>query len=421
MKSRAVVSFLYSLVLGCQPEPPASSPGVELPVVDGPGGQSCGRGLAVLLTDYFSTNVAVLDPEGKTVSPSLVSSASQKMSLHAPLSGDVVFPTELTYPQLSLLDRYPTSVLTFLNIETGEVEQQVDVGSGFAANPQDYLILDEQRALVTRYEKNPRPGASQEDQGDDVLVLSRSSGKILSHLDLAALRSDSSEHLRPQRLLRWQDTILLTLAGYNARFTEAQDARVVLLDAVSLEVRGVHTLPGIKNCGDFALSPSGAELALVCSGLVDGSDSAAPSDSALLRFQLEEDESGKRGLLEVARILAADWALGPFSFTVDYAADNELLVGLYGTEEGEDAGRPDSVVRLRTDTGERHILVQSEARAFTLGQVSCLAACERCWVADAGRHALHLFRYPEQRWQEPELQVVDEDIGLPPRLIGKLP
>ena len=67
-----------------------------------------------------------------------------------------------------LIDRYPNSVITFVDTSSGAVTRQIDVSTGFPSNPHDYLETREGRALVTRYERNPKAGRAPFDAGGDV-------------------------------------------------------------------------------------------------------------------------------------------------------------------------------------------------------------------------------------------------------------
>src|SRR6185295_14337493 len=103
-------------------------------------GGACPSGLLVSSSDYKSTNISVLSPTGATLSEILISSASASTGLSTALSGDVVFPLSTpTSGRAVLIDRFPNSVLTWVNPSNAEVIHQLPVGTGFAANPQDYL------------------------------------------------------------------------------------------------------------------------------------------------------------------------------------------------------------------------------------------------------------------------------------------
>lgn len=419
-KAAFVVAF--AALGACEPEAPPTTGGVELEETFGPNGEECGRGLAVVNTDYASTSLALVDLAGRTLSGSIVSSASVRPQLNAPLGGDVVLPSGWSRGgELVLLDRYPTSVLTFLELSTGEVRGQLDVGQGFAANPQDYLELDAGRALVTRYDQNPDVDAPLERRGDDVLVVDPRDLEIRGVVDLSELRGDAGFLVRPGRMLRLGDFVLVTSTGYDARFVDAAAARIFVLDARELRIVRSVTLEGMKNCGGLSLSPSGAELAVVCSGLVRGADAAAPGDSGLVWLSTEPDEGGAPRLEELERLEAASLGFGPFLPHVAYVSDELLLAGASGAQEGADAGRPDRVFAVRrADAAAPEVLLESSRVPFSLGEIVCATGCGVCFVADATRGLVHRFELDAQALKERGSFAVESDIGLPPRLLGHL-
>ena len=133
--------------------PPGNTGGTTVP----PG--ECGRGIVVVSSDYASTNVSFVGLDGGVLSPSVVSSATTTTGLSSPFSGDVVLPTMPAFgDRIVLIDRYPASVLTWVDVVSGAVASQLAVATGFVANPQDYLEASSSRAYVTRYESNPLAG-----------------------------------------------------------------------------------------------------------------------------------------------------------------------------------------------------------------------------------------------------------------------
>jgi len=101
----------------------------------------CPAALVVANSDFTSTNISVLSPAGSVLSESIISSASAPPGLTTALSGDVVFPLEPTPGVIVLIDRFPNSVVTSVDPSTAMVMKQLPVGTGFAANPHDYLAV----------------------------------------------------------------------------------------------------------------------------------------------------------------------------------------------------------------------------------------------------------------------------------------
>ena len=97
-------------------------------------------GFAVVCSDYGSSQVALLQPDGLTAAADpLIHSGSHEAGLVLALSGDVVLPTVNGDDDLLVIDR-THGVLTWVDPATAAVTRQLAVGEGFAANPHDALL-----------------------------------------------------------------------------------------------------------------------------------------------------------------------------------------------------------------------------------------------------------------------------------------
>src|SRR6185503_14659727 len=123
-------------------------------------------------------------------------------------------------------DRFPNSVLTWLDAKSGEVQRQVNVGTGFGANPHDYVEVSKTRGYVSRYESNTKAGTEELDAGSDVLVINPKTGKLLQSIDLTT--PDDGDFLpRPSSLLRQGEELWVMLQGLSADFQSARESRIV--------------------------------------------------------------------------------------------------------------------------------------------------------------------------------------------------
>ena len=407
------VALLAALsALGCGvPEPPGSTGGTQAT----PG--ACGRGVAVVHQDdsYASTNVSLLDWSGEVLSSSFISSATSAAKLSAKLSGDVVLPTAPSSgDQLVLIDRYPASVLTWVDVKTAEVAQQLSVRSGFAANPHDYLPLGPTSALVTRLGKNPDPEAGPLDRGDDVLILDLAGPVPVASIDLAPAMAgaESKLHASPHKLVKAPGRVVVSLLAHSGDYTDAGPSRLALIDPDSRSVEQVLVLEGLYECNGLALSPDQARLALGCSGRFHGGSSSDAKESAVAIVDLGAT------LTEVARFPAEQDA--PFGFAISWASDRSVVANTFGREAATGvSARPDRVVEINLDGGERRTLLESAEAPFTLGDVRCGAACATCFVTDASRSRVHSFSVGASGL-EPGLSIdVGDAIGLPPRWLGQ--
>ncbi len=136
-------------------------------------GAACGKGTVAILTDFMSTQVALLSLEGVVQSKDFLSTASTMASGVAfALSGDVVLPhTPPLSGHVVLIDQLGSNVITWANPATAKVYAQLPVDTGFGSNPYDYLETSATTAFVTRWGNNLKPGQQAFDSGSDVLVL----------------------------------------------------------------------------------------------------------------------------------------------------------------------------------------------------------------------------------------------------------
>ena len=167
-KSLAPCYLLAAVLFACSSET-RTIPAIELMPVYNDSGELCANGLAIIESDFQSTNLSIYDLEGSAISSSFFSSASASANLNAALSVDVVLPTVLRLDDFVVIDR-AQSVLTRLDIKNTKVDAQLRVADGFFANPQDYLQL-EMQALVSRSEANPKSGSDPLSAGDDLAVI----------------------------------------------------------------------------------------------------------------------------------------------------------------------------------------------------------------------------------------------------------
>ncbi len=409
---RALASACFAtLMVGCgAPSPPGSTGGTQVT----PG--ACGRGVGVVHTDYQSTNVSLLGWDGSVLSPSFISSATAGAKLSAKLTGDVMLPTEPHAGNaLVVLDRYPASVITWVDVATAQVTAQLSVRSGFDANPHDYLAVGETRALITRFHRNPDPSAVAPDRGDDVLVVDPSGPSIVESIDLTAAMAGAPEkfHASPHRMAKVGARVVVTLLGKTADHSEAVASRLVALDPSTGSIDDVLVLDGLYECNGLAPSPDGQRVAVSCSGRFLGGSEPSVGESAVVVVAV-----GLK-LVEVTRAPAV--ADAPFAFGVAWASDSTLVANTFGRLASSSASAlPDTVVEIALPGLERRTLLESQGEAFTLGDVRCGAACGACFASDAGRRAVHRFTVEDGgRVGEATAIDVHDAIGLPPRFLGQ--
>src|SRR5690606_18812589 len=119
-----------------------------------------------------AASVGAVALDGTVLSQSLISSGSELPGLSLGLGVDIVPPTQVqSGKDIVIIDR-SNNAIDWLNLEDAEVSAQVGVGLGdFAANPYDYLLVDQELAFVSRFETNRAPGEADLDEGGDLLVI----------------------------------------------------------------------------------------------------------------------------------------------------------------------------------------------------------------------------------------------------------
>lgn len=395
-------------LLACNVTPATPTGGAELPARG-----ECPRGLAVVSSDFQSTEVALLSPEGEVRSAAFISSAvSAASGLAAPLSGDVVAAASLTRPhEIVLVDRLGTNVLSFVDARTASVRAQLPVGTGFDANPQDYLELDERRAFVPRLSENREPGREPFDSGSDLLELDPSVPAIVGSLPLPR---QPGFWPAPAALARFSDLVLVTLLHARPDYSGMADGELVGISVADHGVRYRVTLAGLKNCGRVEVSTEARFLAVACASYVDPRGAAPdPSGSGIVLLDAAHEPPR-----ELKRFAATELVGGPVQSGIELVND-ELL--LFKSQTALGSEQDNELLLLDLTTGRVESLAGAARDAaglgfgVALGGMSCRASCgDPCLVADASRGHLLRFRLSGGGLL-PEAPVEIAGAGLPPR------
>ncbi|MET0410370.1 MAG: hypothetical protein ABW217_03700 [Polyangiaceae bacterium] len=392
--------------------------GVVLPNEPGPE-QSEPRGFFVLETDYSSTSVSLVDPGGELLSPVFIGSASADTGLSTALSGDVVPPSgALAGDEVVLIDR-DAAVLTWVKLETTAVRAQLNVGTGFAANPQDYVPVSDDKSYVTRFEQNGSSGLEDFDQGSDVLIIDPSAASVVGRIDLApVLEGEDPSYLpRATRALAAGERVLLLAQAGNALF-EFLDTRLVVIDANTDAIEQVLVLEGMKSCANLALSPDGDELAIACNGAFGQDPEQGFPDAGIVIVELADE------LVEQQRFAASELG-GEQVSALSYASATSLLFTTYGrySADASELLAPDTLRRLDLERGalDEEPLVATGASAFSLGDVRCAPLAGSCVLADAESEGGVLRRFEvasDGSVSELGQVATNPELGLPPRYLG---
>lgn len=381
-------------------------------------GGSCGRGFLVAQSDYSSSNFSAYAPDGSLLSPSLGSSNVASAGLVQAFSGDTVFPTTKALgKEFVVIDRYPQSVLSYVDLSTAKVRAQLDVSSGFAANPHDYLELDAHRALVSRFDKNRRTGIAPTDTGADLLIVDPTVPAVVGSLALGGSLPKETPSLtaHPDRLLLVGNRVLVVVSLYGSNYRTSGPAYVVVFDRTSLQRLGAVEIDGVQGCSGIAVAPSHSEVAVACSGQWGDPTGASPESSAIVGLSVSDHPT------EVWRVSASSLeAPAAFGFALDYAQDNLVLFTKLGrvAASGE-IQNSDQLLVIDTVRGRVRSLLETKNEAFVLGDVRCLEGCGKCGVARAGRDpALLIWQVSTDRLVPFASARMQDGTGLPPRWLG---
>jgi hypothetical protein len=374
----------------------------------------CPSGVTVVLSDYLSTQIALSDLSGSTLSESFISTGSaQTDGLSFVLSGDVALPSEApTSGDVVLLDRFGTNVITWVDPADAVVRSQLPVGTGFESNPQDYLEIDEHTAWVTRWGQNTSAGAEDFDNGGDILIIDLDGPEIAGNIPF---KEFGDLPPRPSEMTRVGDEVLVTLDRISLDFTETGEAMVLGLDANTGELLFEEEIEGRKACGKPIVSPDGSQLALACSGaLGPAGDIEDIAQSAILIFDAKA---------RPFQIISTFEALELFGIAVQsdvaFTDESTLLVKTQTPWGGE--GNNELFV-LNLESGDTKRLLEASAdedgngKGIVYGGLFCAPGCGgTCLMPDSDEGVLQVIEAGKDGAITVGKSVrVEDSVGLPP-------
>jgi hypothetical protein len=382
----------------------------------------CPAAALVVMSDFSSTQIALTKLSGDTLCGSYFSTArAEAKPVAFALSGDVVLPsTRPASGRAVVIDRYGTNVVSFLAAETGALLGQLAVGTGFESNPQDYLEIDERRALVSRWGENPVPGQKAFDEGGDLLVIDTLGLAIEARIPLP--HDDFPP--RPAGLTRVGDQAVVTLQRMSIDIRSMGDARLLGIALDSLDIAWTLALDGLKNCGPLTVSPDASLGAVACSGYVDRSGLAANvEDSGIVLLELTSTPP-----VELRRFSAKALVGVPLQPELEWFAPERLLAKTQTALDG-DANNRLLTIALDAEDAESAAEVLLEARpsgsgmgqGVVFGGMLCAPGCDStCLVADSDRGVLERFTIDGDTLSPLGALSVHGTVGLPPRDVGGL-
>jgi hypothetical protein len=379
---------------------------------------SCSRGVAVVLSDYVSSQIALCDPQGNTLNGSFISSGSSRTNgLAFAISGDVVLPSAPSPSgRLVLLDRFGTNVISWFDVERQAPLGQLPVGTGFESNPQDYLEIDERLAFISRWGEDALPGDTELDGGGDVLVIDTRVPAIETRI---AMPVADGLPARPGSMLRLGDEVLVSLERVASDYSRTGEAMLVGVDIGSQAVAWVQTLTGLKACGRPTLSPAGDRLALVCTGALDPAGNIEDLGQSVVLIL----DPATRPPRELVRFPAASIAAEPLQARVTFASDQTILLS---TQTPLNAATHNRWLAFDLTTQEVSELsvaspnTDGSGKGIVYGGVACDPGCsDVCLLADKDQGVLQRVQLRADGGFERLAPVeVEDDVGLPPAVLS---
>ncbi len=373
------------LLLACNVLPGGTTGGVDQSASAG-----CPRGIVAMQSDFQSSELALLSPEGAVESVAFMSSASTETSgVAAPLSGDVVVGSSPTDSgEIVLVDRLGTNVVSFVDPKTARVRAQLPVGTGFESNPQGYVEVSAHKAYVPRLGQNARPGRQAFDAGSDLLLLDPSVPEIIGSLPMPV---KSGFLPNPAAVTVFGDSVLVVLQHARPDYSAMAEAEIVAFSGLDESLLYRAPLLGLKNCGRVEPAPSGQFLAIACSAFVDRKG-AVDDLSASGIVLLDPTEQPPR---ELRRFTASELVGVPIQASLEFVTDDLLL---FKSQTALGAEQNNQLFSLGLESGVVTLLATANPSdaglgyGVALGGMCCLPGCTAtCLVTDASRGTLLRF------------------------------
>jgi hypothetical protein len=331
------------------------------------------RGIVAAHSDYQSAAISLLDRNGTVLKDGCINSGTGGAGLTMTLSGDVALPSQLSPTSaITVIDR-SNSTLTWIDPVSCAPLRQLAVGTGFKANPHDYVEISRSKAYVTRYDKNAAPtaAAGDFDDGNDLLIVDPSQPKIIGRIDLVPF-TPAGVLPRADRAMLVNGKVFVSLNASNAKFGANATGRLVIVDPTLDSVVGTLDLPGTKNCGAMTYVAASKKLLVACTG--DYGDTKQAAASAIVSINVAVDPPVVVGQV-------ASSAVGGLIFSNSSVAaldGNSILA----VTMGDFSNTPPDRLWLLPQDGTTPSKIFDSAEAYALGTVLVDADRGRVFVTD---------------------------------------
>ncbi|HEX3765174.1 MAG TPA: hypothetical protein VHW23_41040 [Kofleriaceae bacterium] len=240
-------------------------------------------GLVVVNSDFMSTSISLLDGStGQVTKGDCIDSGTRPPGSTPALSSDVVVPSA---PQpgnpVLLIDR-KNAALTWLDPATCMPTHQLDVSTGFAANPHDVIGLSTTKAYVMRYDPSPNDAGA----GDDILIIDPSVPAITGRIDLSSFVvpvSGAVMKARPDHARLINGNVFVSLNELSDDFfSGVGHGRVIEIDPATDQVVATIDIPELADCVEMSYVEASQTLVVVCTGDFTAADPTLTSGIAYI-------------------------------------------------------------------------------------------------------------------------------------------
>jgi hypothetical protein len=379
----------------------------------------------VVLSDYTSAAISVLDTNGEIIDERWVHSGTTLPGLVAALSGDLDLPTFSQCGSLTILDRFRTDVVSRFELPTGRLIGQVrthepNMESGFASNPQDIVFMSPELAWVSRLAPNLDMDANPLNAGTDLLEINPTTmARTQNRIDLSALNAPSTRgpeqptFAGPSRMARVGSVLVVGLFRQSVNFQSAASGMVAIVDSEARAFRGFD-IPGMSNCFRARSIPGETNKVLVgCQGFANpfGDETQLRASSGFVILEVS-------GFDEVS--IVATWRTSE-NPTAVLAVENVLPLSsqlMVAIAPGVFGGVPAEAYLVDMNTGSQQLVYRAN-NAFDLGFPAFDSDTGVLLIPDAAT-GLRRFRLSGAQLMDDGAINVGIDLGLPPRSVHRL-
>jgi hypothetical protein len=375
---------------------------------------SPGVGIAVVNSDFSSTSISLLDPTGQVRNGDCINSGTRPPASTLALSGDVGLPS---WPQpdhsLVVID-HGNGTLTWLDPATCAVQRQLDVSTGFFANPHDVIGVSPTKAYVTRYGRNLNPTAADHlDVGDDLLIIDPSVPAITGRIDLATYAVEvtgKAIQARPDRARLIGGKLFVLLNNIDGLFKAMGHGRVVVIDTATDQVASTVEIPDLANCGGLSYVERTKTLVVACGGDFNA-DQAATSGLAYI-----DVTASPPALVRSQPAPFGGRVLAGYAGTPD-----DGVLGFGVTPGGFGPGDPPDQLWVQDVPSREVTMLDDAGGSFVFGTVLDDPGHHRLFLTDATDDAprVHVYDYTDAGAPMRTASVnASPTVGLPPREIA---